>query len=1137
MTAPTPDTDRNLLFGVLALQTDLIDAAQFVEACTLWTTRKGLALSDLLVEKGWITTEDKADIQRLVERKLKKHGGDARAGLAAVADDVKRSLAALGDAEIERSLADLPAASGPLRAATVDHIPEVRERYTLTRLHATGGIGRVWLARDANLGRDVALKELRPERADQVGHWARFLREAQVTGQLEHPGIVPVYELARRPDNQQPFYTMRFVKGRTLSEAARTYHQERLAGQDKPLDLLALLNAFVMVCNTIAYAHSRGILHRDLKGHNVILGDFGEVVVLDWGLAKLMERPGTSEADTASVLLDSQEASGEGSGEVDLTVQGQAMGTPAYMAPEQAAGRLDLIDRRTDVYGLGAILYEILTGQPPFTGLDTREVLRKVQQDEPARPGQLWAGVPPALEAACLRALAKQPAGRFATAGELAQEVEQWQEVQRRQAEEALRRQTNILQSILDNMSEGVLVVDADGRLVLSNPAAERLVGIRPSDTSLDEARQRYELYPPDGDKPFPAPEFPLTRALRGEALDEEEVLVRLPQAPGETWLSLNARPLRDEQSGMRGGVVVCRNITKRKQAEEALRQKSALLKLLQVAAVAANEASTLEDALQAVLDQVCAHTGWPVGHAYVLTEDSLDELTPTSIWHLDNPDFYDSFRRVTEVTRLPRGAGLPGRILASGKPTWIMDVTRDPNFPRAKLAENIGVRAAFGFPVLAGTEVVAVLEFFAPGAVEPDEALLEVMGHIGTQLGRVVERQRAAWALRKSEALYHSLVENLPQNIFRKDLTGRFTFGNRRFCATLGKPLEALVGKTDFDFFPPELAQKYRRDDQEVIAGRTTLETTEEHVTPMGEKLYVQVIKTPICASDGTTIGTQGIFWDVTERRQAELALAQERSLLHTLLDNLPDCIYFKDRESRFLRINRALALHFGLTDPAEAVGKTDFDFFTDEHARQAFADEQELMRTGRPVIGLEEKETWPDGHETWVSTTKMPLRDNEGRICGSFGISRDITEKKRTESALAEERNLLRILIDHLPDCIYVKDTQSRFRINNLAHVRVLGATRPEEVAGKTDFDFFPYELAAQYYADEQAIMRSGIPLLNQEQPCVDPRGNQTCMLVIKLPLRDSSSKIVGLVGISRDITERKRAKEEQGPTQGPS
>ena len=265
------------------------------------------------------------------------------------------------------------------------------------------------MARDNAFGRNVALKELRPERAALATHRTRFLQEARITGQLEHPGIVPVYELALRPDDQQPFYTMRFVKGRTLSEAARAWHQTRVELRRELLDLVPLLNAFVTVCNTIGYAHSRGVIHRDLKGQNVVLGDFGEVVVLDWGLAKLVDR--IEEPDDPSVVVDDVS-----SNDLGLTVQGQAMGTPAYMAPEQAAGRLDLIDRHTDIYGLGAILYEILTGRPPFSGADMHEVLRKVREDQPLLPREQWAEVPPALEGICMRALAKSPSDRFASA-------------------------------------------------------------------------------------------------------------------------------------------------------------------------------------------------------------------------------------------------------------------------------------------------------------------------------------------------------------------------------------------------------------------------------------------------------------------------------------------------------------------------------------------------------------------------------------------------------------------------------------------------------------------------------------------------------------------------------------------------
>jgi len=411
------DTDRNLLFGVLALQADLINAERFAEVCSAWAAKKSTPLADLIQERGWITPEDRAHVEFLLERKVRKHGGDAHASLAAAADDRVRSMIAEAeDFELRRSVTELPRNVGHTPVATIACHPETRERYTLTNLHAQGGLGQVWLAMDGDLNRQVALKELRPERGSEPALVSRFLEEAKVTGQLEHPGIVPVYELGRRSGDGQPFYTMRFIHGRTLAEAAGDYRRKREAQQAGPLDLAALLNAFVSVCNAVAYAHSRGVIHRDLKPQNVVLGEFGEVIVLDWGLAKLVDRP-------EDVMPLASLAPFEDEGHA-ATIPGQVLGTPSYMPPEQALGAR--VNHQSDVYGLGAILYEILTGRRPFEGSETRELLRRVVVEVPVRPRELVAATPRALEAICLKALAKEPADRYASATELADEVRRY---------------------------------------------------------------------------------------------------------------------------------------------------------------------------------------------------------------------------------------------------------------------------------------------------------------------------------------------------------------------------------------------------------------------------------------------------------------------------------------------------------------------------------------------------------------------------------------------------------------------------------------------------------------------------------------------------------------------------------------
>jgi tetratricopeptide (TPR) repeat protein len=393
--------DRDLLFGVLALRAGLIDVGPFAEAVAGWAATS-TPPADFLGGRGWLSPQDRATVERLVAEHLADHPGDGRA-LPPTVDDVAQRPS------LDNTPGPGPTATGGRRG------PD--ERFARLHLHAQGGIGRVWLARDAVLGRDVALKEPRPDCADSPGLVARFIEEAQITGRLEHPGIVPVYEMGHRGDGL-PFYAMRFVKGRTLRQAAVEYQRRCKEGGAGALELRELLTAFVAVCNAVAYAHSRGILHRDLKGQNVVLGDFGEVLVLDWGLAKVLQQPEATEAAPDGPAAPARPAS--------LTQAGSVLGTPGFMSPEQAEGRLERLGPASDVYSLGALLYEILTGRPPFQGGKTAEVLRQVIHEPPVPPRRRVPATPAALEAVCLKALAKDPVARYASARELAGEVEHW---------------------------------------------------------------------------------------------------------------------------------------------------------------------------------------------------------------------------------------------------------------------------------------------------------------------------------------------------------------------------------------------------------------------------------------------------------------------------------------------------------------------------------------------------------------------------------------------------------------------------------------------------------------------------------------------------------------------------------------
>lgn len=552
-------TDRNLLLATEALRKQLIDAAQLADACLIWQQRRDVSLGELLVELGWIKPDDKIWLESLIDAQRAAQNAATQMFIDEAQPDTTPTLD-------QNAGSTILTWNAPILADPSNSPPPVgSDRYDIGQLHAEGGIGRIWLAYDSQLNRNVAIKTLRPEFLEQARVRNRFLQEAQITGQLEHPGIVPVYELGAQPESHQIFYAMRFVRGRTLVQAARDFHQRRRAGESDGLELVALLSAFVTVCNTVAYAHSRGVIHRDLKGENVLLGDFGEVLLLDWGVAKIVER---SETETAP-----ETESPSHDGPVDQTLHGDVIGTPAYMAPEQAEGRLDEINQRTDLYGLGAILYEILTGQPPFTGSNTIELLQKVLRDEPIAPRLIWPEVPAGLEAICLQALAKNPQARHASASVLAQQVQAWQETQRRQAEEALRRQGEILQSILDNMGEGLLVTDEQGRLMLMNPAAERLLGAADPGTSHEEMFARFEIFLADGVTRCLERDLPSARAIRGEVVDDAELLIVAHGATEGRWMSANARALKNRDCSAQGAVVVLRDITERRRAAEELRR------------------------------------------------------------------------------------------------------------------------------------------------------------------------------------------------------------------------------------------------------------------------------------------------------------------------------------------------------------------------------------------------------------------------------------------------------------------------------------------------------------------------------------------------------------------------------------
>jgi PAS domain S-box-containing protein len=391
-------------------------------------------------------------------------------------------------------------------------------------------------------------------------------------------------------------------------------------------------------------------------------------------------------------------------------------------------------------------------------------------------------------------------------------------------------------------------------------------------------------------------------------------------------------------------------------------------------------------------------------------------------------------------------------------------------------------------------------------------------------------ERSKVAEALRENEERLRSHTDNSPMAVveWNADLIiTRWTGAAEKMFGwsaeeAIGKPITELPGicEEDLPIVQSVIQQLADGVSKHIISSN-------RNRTRNGQVIHCEWYNSVLHDAGGKMTSVLSQVLDITARKRAEESLHHEQTLMATLMKNLPDAVYFKDAASRFLRVNPAMVQRFGLSDPAQMIGKTDTDFFTEEHASKALADEQEIIRTGQPLVNVEEKETWPDGSETWVLTTKLPLRDDAGRIIGTCGISNNITERKRAEETIARERQLLRTLIDLLPETFYVKDLDSRFLVINETLAKQYGKDTPSQLLGLSDADLYPAGLAAEFRAEEMKVF-AGEPLIAHEDSMVFLDGRTHTVLTTKLPFRDGQGRICGLVGIGQDITERKRTEE---------
>jgi serine/threonine protein kinase len=464
-----PEGDGLPLEVLLAWRAGLIDGAGVRAVCQARRDDPGCSAIEALCGRGGLDPVGRALLQALLRWQLARHGGDEqrlRATLAGPLPDrdgqapthsvPTRSIAGADDATRPPPGADEPeadpnastrsartqlggdggasAGSGPGAGEAADD-RLVGGRYRIGAWLGEGSLGRVFEARDEEFDREVALKHMKPraDRRDEEAHRAQFDIEARVTGRLDHPGVVPVHSLGRLA-NGLPYYAMRCIRGERLKDAIARLHPQPAEADGRPepsparpreisasrdLELRRLLLRFIQVGNTVAYAHSRGVLHRDLKPSNIMLGEFGETLVVDWGLAKLLPTAtGAGGGDSAGAPLRFRDI------DPDRSTPGLLGGTVPYMSPEQARGAA--LTPASDIYSLGATLYTVLTGRMPVEETDVEQALERVRNGQIPRPREHRRDLPPALEAICLKAMALRPEDRYASARDLTADLERW---------------------------------------------------------------------------------------------------------------------------------------------------------------------------------------------------------------------------------------------------------------------------------------------------------------------------------------------------------------------------------------------------------------------------------------------------------------------------------------------------------------------------------------------------------------------------------------------------------------------------------------------------------------------------------------------------------------------------------------
>ncbi len=547
----------------------------------------------------------------------------------------------------------------------------------------------------------------------------------------------------------------------------------------------------------------------------------------------------------------------------------------------------------------------------------------------------------------------------------------------------------------------------------------------------------------------------------------------------------------------------IARDVTERKRAEKEREVISSVIESL-------NQTSDLDDLLKTVHQSL--NKVLDAQNCYVALYDSKTEFFEMEF-------FVDQYDKRPQRQSLVKSR--TAYVLRTGQPLLMTDEIFQQLLERDEV-ESIGTAPAswLGVPIAIPSGVIGVLvvqHYTNREAYSSRD--LEFLTSVGGQIALAIERKRAADALLETNEILSAIIEGTTDAIFVKDLEGRYLMMNPAGARFIGRSDEEIINKTDVELYEWETARQFIEADR-IILDRGKTKIFEGSATACGLVRDYLVTKSVYRNEYGKIIGLIGISHDITERKRAEEALRESEARFKNLFDDAPVAYHELDREGHIIKVNLTEQRLLGYT-AEEMEGRLAWDFIVEEVSESAVA--AKLSGTA-PLLPVERTFRHKDGSLVPLLIQDQLIHDKNGNVTGIRSTLHDITGRKQAEETLLQERIVLRTLIDNIPDSIYVKDTACRKIIANLADVRNMGLQSEAEVLGKNDFDVFPKELAEGFFADDQMVLRTGQPVLNREEFLINAKGEKRWLLTTKIPSLDLNGQIIGLIGLGRDITERK-------------